>query len=162
MVYQLVRYSKDDELIYSRSVAARLAQMTLERLSLCERQGLIQTRVMAGGVEGYNVADIHRLVRIRRLRDDLGLGLPAVEIVLRMRRQVLDLRAQIDEMEERMARREQELVEEIRRLRYLTVVDKVVICRNSTGMEIWFGNLSFLPLNILHIMMLRLCPMAII
>jgi len=117
MTYQLVRYSQDDELIYSRSVAARLAQMTLDLLSLCERQGLIRTRTAVGGQEGYSVADIHRLVRIRRLRDDLGLSLPGVEVVLHMRRQVLDLQAQMDELEERMARREQELMQEIRRLR---------------------------------------------
>jgi DNA-binding transcriptional MerR regulator len=117
MAYQLVRYSQDDELIYSRSVAARLAQMTLDLLSLCERQGLIRTRTMVGGEEGYCVADIQRLVRIRRLRDDLGLSLPAVEVVLHLRRQVLDLRAQMDELEARMARREQELTSEIRRLR---------------------------------------------
>jgi DNA-binding transcriptional MerR regulator len=117
MAYQIVRYSQENELIYCRPVAAQLAQMTLELLSLCERQGLIQTRTMAGGVEGYSVADIRRLVRIRRLRDDLGLSLPAVEVVLHMRRQILDLRAQMHEMEERMARREQELVQEIRQLR---------------------------------------------
>ena len=117
MTYQLVRYSRENELIYSRSVAAQLAQMTMALLSLCERQGLVRTRTMAGGVEGYSVADIHRLVRIRRLRDDLGLSLPAVEVVFHMRRQVLDLRAQMDELEARMARREQELVQEIRRLR---------------------------------------------
>jgi DNA-binding transcriptional MerR regulator len=91
--------------------------MTLALLSLCEREGLIQTRTMAGGVEGYSVADIQRLVRIRRLRDDLGLSLPAVEVVLHMRRQVLDLRAQMDELEARQARREQALADEIRWLR---------------------------------------------
>jgi DNA-binding transcriptional MerR regulator len=117
MAYQIVRYSQENELIYCRPVAAQLAQMTLELLSLCERQGLVQTRTMAGGVEGYSVADIHRLARIRRLRDDLSLSLPAVEVVLHMRRQVLDLRAQLDELEARMARREQELTNEIRRLR---------------------------------------------
>jgi MerR family transcriptional regulator/heat shock protein HspR len=119
MAYQLVRYSQDNELIYSRSVAARLAQMTLELLSLCERQGLIRTRTMVGGEEGYSAADIHRLARIRRLRDDLDLSLPGVEVVLHMRRQVLDLRAQMDELEKRMARREQELASEIRRLHSL-------------------------------------------
>jgi DNA-binding transcriptional MerR regulator len=91
--------------------------MTLALLSLCEREGIIQTRTMIGGGKGYNVADIRRLVRIRRLRDDLGLDLPAVEIVLNLRQQVLDLTAQVDEMEVQMVRREQELLDEIRQLR---------------------------------------------
>ena len=82
MAYQLVRFSRENELIYSRPVAARLAQITLELLSLCERQGLIRTRTIVGGGEGYSTADIQQLVRIRRLRDDLGLSLPAVEVVL--------------------------------------------------------------------------------
>jgi hypothetical protein len=59
MAYQLVRYSQGRDLIYSRSVAVQLAQMTVELLSLCERQGLIQARTMPGGGEGYSVADIH-------------------------------------------------------------------------------------------------------
>jgi len=117
MTYQLVRRSEDEKGIYTRSVAAQLSQITLELLTLCEREGVIRTRTTLGGSEGYREADIRRLVRIRRLRDDLGLGLPAIDIVLNMRQQVLDLMAQMDELQARMARREQELVQEIRRLR---------------------------------------------
>jgi DNA-binding transcriptional MerR regulator len=117
MAYQLVRYNQNDEWLYPRPVAAHLAQVTLELLNLCEREGMVHAQSLASGREGYGVAEIQRLVRIRRLRDDLGLSLPAVEVVLHMRRQVLDLRAELDEMEAQMARREQALRDEIRRLR---------------------------------------------
>ena len=117
MVYRLVIRSHDDEPIYSRPVAAQLAQVSLNFLRLCERENLIQVRVMTGGREGYSVADIRRLTRIYRLREDLGLDLPCVEVVLNLRRQVLELMSQVDEMERQMARREQELMDEIRQLR---------------------------------------------
>lgn len=117
MAYRLVIRSHDDEPIYSRPVAAQLAQVSLDFLRLCERENLIQVRVVTGGREGYSVADIRRLTRIYRLREDLGLDLPSVEVVLNLRRQVLELMSQVDEMERQMARREQELMDEIRQLR---------------------------------------------
>ena len=117
MAYRLVIRSHDDEPIYSRPVAAQLAQVSLDFLRLCERENLIQVQVMTSGREGYSVADIRRLTRIYRLREDLGLDLPSVEVVLNLRRQVLELMSQVDEMERQMARREQELMDEIRQLR---------------------------------------------
>jgi DNA-binding transcriptional MerR regulator len=72
---------------------------------------------MVGGGEGYSPADIRQLLRIRRLQEDLGLDLPAVEVVLHMRRQMLDLLAQLDDVERRKRQRERELLAEIQRLR---------------------------------------------
>ena len=71
---------------------------------------------MSGGGVGFGVADIRHLARIRRLREVLELDLPAVDVVLNLRRQVLDLLAHIDDMERNMVRREQELMDEIRQL----------------------------------------------
>ena len=108
MSYKLTIRSRDDQPVYTRLVAAQLAQVSLDFLCLCEEEGLIQVQGMAGGGQGYSVADIRHLVRIRRLHEDVGLDLPAVEVTLNLRRQVLDLMAQIEELERRMAQREQE------------------------------------------------------
>lgn len=117
MMYKLIIRSRDEEPIYTRPVTAQLAQVSIEFLCLCEEENLIQVQVMTGGGKGYSVTDIRRLARIRRLHKDLELDLPAVEITLNLRRQVLDLMAQMDEMERRHARRKQELMDEIRQLR---------------------------------------------
>lgn len=116
MMYKLIIRSRDEEPIYTRPVTAQLAQVSIEFLCLCEEENLIQVQVMTGGGKGYSVTDIRHLARIRRLHKDLELDLPAVEITLNLRRQVLDLMAQMDEMERRHARRKQELMDEIRQL----------------------------------------------
>ncbi len=117
MPYTARNQARDDEAVYSRTVAAQLAGVSLSFLRRCEREGLLRPRAMPGGGLGYTAADVRRLMRIRRLREDLGLNLPAVEVVLRLRRQVIDLLVELDELEREMLRREQALLEEIQRLR---------------------------------------------
>lgn len=117
MTYRLVIRSRDEEPVYTRPVAAQLAQVSIEFLRLCEEENLIQVQVMTGGGQGYSVAHIRHLARIRRLHEDLELDLPAVEVVINLRRRVLDLMTQMDEVERRAAQREQELIDEIRLLR---------------------------------------------
>lgn len=117
MTYRLVVRSREEEPVYTRPVAAQLAQVSIEFLRLCEEENLIQVQVMAGGGQGYSVAHIRHLARIRRLHEDLELDLPAVEVVINLRRRVLDLMTQMDEVERRAAQREQELIDEIRLLR---------------------------------------------
>jgi len=123
MSYKLAIRSRDDEPVYTRLVAAQLAQVSLDFLCLCEAEGLIQVQGMAGGGQGYSVAGIRHLFRIHRLHEDVGLDLPAVEVTLNLRRQVLDLMAQIEELERRMAQREQELLDEIGWLRRRLAVE---------------------------------------
>jgi DNA-binding transcriptional MerR regulator len=49
--------------------------------------------------EGYSDGDLAELRRVRRLRDELGLDHPAIEIVLRMRRRIQALQAEIRRLE---------------------------------------------------------------
>lgn len=109
--------AQDDEAVYSRTVAAQLAGVSLSFLRRCEREGLLRPKAMPGGGLGYTATDVRRLIRIRRLREDLGLNLPAVEVVLRLRRQVIDLLLELDELEREMLQRERALLGEIQRLR---------------------------------------------
>jgi DNA-binding transcriptional MerR regulator len=96
-----------------------MARISLEFLSECETERLVEIRLTAGGEKGYSPADIRRLNRIRRLCEDLELNLPAVEVVLNLRQQVLDLHTHMAELERLMREREQELLQEIRQLRRL-------------------------------------------
>lgn len=117
MAYKITLRAKDDEPVYTPSVAAQLARISLDFLRLCEEAQLARAGLMTGGGPGYSAADIRHLARIRRLHQDLGLDLEAIEITLRLRRRIVDLMIQMDEMEKRMARREQELLNEIQYLR---------------------------------------------
>jgi MerR family transcriptional regulator/heat shock protein HspR len=109
--------SKRIPLIFTRTVAAQLAQVSLEFLERLEVEELVQPRELEGGEQGYTPEDIGRLCRIRRLHETLGLDLAAVEVVLRLRERVAVLMAQMDEMEARFGRREQELLRELNDLR---------------------------------------------
>lgn len=113
----IIRTDDDSEPIYTRSVAAQLARMPVDLVRACERENLVRTGVMTGGGRGFSASDVRNLARIRRLLEDLGLDLQAVEVVLHLRRQVVDLLRQIEEQERRHLQREQVLLAEIQRLR---------------------------------------------
>lgn|SRR5690554_1333857 len=117
MAYHLIVRSDQEDRIYPREVAARLARMPLDMLELCEEAELIRARRIATGGAGFTTADIRHLERIRRLQDDLGLDLAAVEVVLHIRRRMIELLQEVNDIEQRMLQREQELHREIRRLR---------------------------------------------
>jgi hypothetical protein len=108
-----------DEPRYTRIVAAQLAEISVEFLERCETEQLVQVRVIRGGVPGYSARDIRNLARIGRLREQLALDFPALEVVLHMRRQVLDLREQMERVEKEMVQREERLLRELLALRRL-------------------------------------------
>jgi len=109
--------SSKGPIIFTRTVAAQLAQVSVEFLDRLEADELMQPRELEGGETGYAPEDIGRLSRIRRLHETLGLDLASVEIVLRMREQVVNLLARMEEMEAHFNRREQELLQELEDLR---------------------------------------------
>ena len=117
MTYQLIIRSREEEPLYSRRMAAQLAHVSLDFLYRCERAQLVQPRRMPSGRAGYNARDIRQLARVRRLRQSLKLDLPAVEVVLHLRRQVVDLQTQLAQLEGEMEQREQALLREIQELR---------------------------------------------
>ncbi len=109
--------SSKGPIIFTRTVAAQLAQVSVEFLDRLEADELMRPRELEGGEKGYAPEDIGRLSRIRRLHEALGLDLASVEIVLRLREQVVNLLARMEEMEAHFNRREQELLQELEDLR---------------------------------------------
>ena len=73
------------------AAAATALEVTVVRL--CAESGLIAPR------QGYGEADLAELRRVRRLINDLGLDHPAIEVVLRMRRRLLALQAEVQRLE---------------------------------------------------------------
>lgn len=117
MANSLMIRRADEDRVFSRSVAAQLAQITLDFLDQCEREALVQPGPMLGGGEGYTLQEIAEIARIRRLRQDLGLDLAAIEVVLHMRRRMLEMLDEMTTLEARMWEREQQMRSEIHRLR---------------------------------------------
>jgi len=113
----------DKEMLYEREAAQQLAHISADLLRQCEAEQLIQLRRQSVGRAGYSAADIQEMARIRRLRDDLGLNLEAIEVILHMRRQTLNLQAELARVERQMTRREQELLAEMQALRRRLVDD---------------------------------------
>ena len=111
------RLGSRKDLVYTRRVAAQLAEMPLERLRQLEHEGLIQVRVTVSGAQGYSVSDVQVLARLARLRQNLGLDLPPRKAARTLRRELLEMTRRMERMEEAMRQREQELVQEIERLR---------------------------------------------
>jgi DNA-binding transcriptional MerR regulator len=120
--YLMIR-AEDEERIFTRNVAVQLARITREFLMECEREELIEPRPMMAGGEGYTWSDIEEIARMHRLRQDLGLDLGAVEVVLRMRHRILEMLDEVERLEEQLVRREERLHREIRRLRQQVAQD---------------------------------------
>ncbi len=117
MTYQLVNQSGEEALLYTPQLAAQLARISLDFLDYCEQEQFVQSRPMRGGGVGYTVEDIRRLARVRRLRYSLGLEPQAVEVVLHLRRQVVEYQKYLAQMEREMVQREQAWLQEVQELR---------------------------------------------
>jgi MerR family transcriptional regulator, heat shock protein HspR len=104
-------------LLFTRTVAAQLARVSLDFLELLEAEDLIRPRQLEGGETGYAPEDIGRLSRMRRLHETLGLDLASLEVVLHLRERLVSVLAQMEDLEARFARREQELLLELNELR---------------------------------------------
>jgi len=114
----LALYSQSDEILYSPDYACQLARVSSDFLLECEREGLVQSQIMVHGEQGFSMTEIRQLARIRRLCDTLAVDLAAVEVILNLRQQVLDVIEQLDRLEQRTNVREQELLSEIQILRF--------------------------------------------
>lgn len=117
MTYQITIYSEEEGPLYTRQTAAKLARVSIDFLQICEGEQFVRPQPMPGGEWGFSAADIRNLARVRRLRQSLGLDMPAVEVVLHLRSQVVGLQAELLQMHKDMERREQELLQEIAALR---------------------------------------------
>ena len=103
--------------VFVISVAAELAGMHPQTLRIYERKGLIDPFRTPGGTRRYSREDIERLQLIQELTSQ-GLNLEGVRRVLALqeenrvlKRKVDRLRDKLDDLEEEMERR----IEEVRR-----------------------------------------------
>jgi MerR family transcriptional regulator/heat shock protein HspR len=91
--------------VYVISVAAELAGVHPQTLRIYERKGLLDPARTAGGNRRYSDSDLDRLRRIAELTDE-GLNLAGV-------RRVLELEAEISELEAELRRARRDAEERI-------------------------------------------------
>jgi MerR family transcriptional regulator/heat shock protein HspR len=90
--------------VYIISVAAELAGVHPQTLRIYERKGLVQPERTRGNTRRYSDADIARLRAIQDLTDQ-GVNLAGVKMIIEMRAEMQDLRAQLERMSEQLERR---------------------------------------------------------
>lgn len=86
---------------YTIKIAAELCGMHEQSLRMYERRGLIAPQRSPGNVRRFSDADIEQVRFIKRLIDDLGVNLAGVEVILRMRQQLLEMQAELAALRER-------------------------------------------------------------
>ena len=67
-----------------------------QTLRLYERKGLIRPSRTGGQTRLYSQEDVEELARILRLTRDLGVNLAGIEIILKMRRQMVEMHRQVE------------------------------------------------------------------
>jgi MerR family transcriptional regulator/heat shock protein HspR len=99
--------------VYVISVAARLVEVHPQTLRLYERLGLVKPKRNDNNIRLYSDLDIERLGKIQRLTS-VGLNLAGVEMVLDL---LARMEAMRQEFEEEMDRRQEQMEQEIARVR---------------------------------------------
>ena len=84
--------------LYLISVVADMLKIHPQTLRLHERRGLIRPSRTLGRTRLYSAEDVEEIQRVLRLTRDLGVNLAGVEIILKMRRRMLEMQRQTEDL----------------------------------------------------------------
>jgi MerR family transcriptional regulator/heat shock protein HspR len=84
--------------LYRIGVVAEMLKLHPQTLRMYERKGLIRPSRTVGRTRVYSPDDVEEIARVTRLVRDLGVNLAGIEIILKMRRRMLDMQAQIEDL----------------------------------------------------------------
>jgi len=94
----------EKEPLYVISVVARMLEVHPQTLRMYERQGLVRPRRF-GHIRMFSDADIERLRQILRMKEDLGVNLAGVEVILKLLNRIDELEQEIDRIRATAKRR---------------------------------------------------------
>lgn len=77
---------------------SRLTGFPVRTLRRFEEEGLIERALLDEAELVYGEETVERLLRIRRLREELGVNLAGIEVILRMREEIERLKTGFDEL----------------------------------------------------------------
>jgi MerR family transcriptional regulator, heat shock protein HspR len=84
--------------LYMIGVVAEMLKVHPQTLRMYEKKGLIRPGRTEGKTRMYSAEDVEEIARVTRLARDLGVNLAGIEIILRMRRRMIDMQARIEEL----------------------------------------------------------------
>jgi MerR family transcriptional regulator, heat shock protein HspR len=84
--------------LYTIGVVAGMLRVHPQTLRFYEKKGLLHPNRTEGRSRRYSHEDVEDLARLIRLTRDLGVNLAGVEIILRMRRRMIDMQKQIEDL----------------------------------------------------------------
>ena len=84
--------------LYMIGVVAGLVKVHPQTLRFYEKKGLIQPSRTEGRTRMYSEEDVEEIARLLRLTRDLGVNLAGAEIIIKMRRRMLEMQKQIESL----------------------------------------------------------------
>jgi MerR family transcriptional regulator/heat shock protein HspR len=84
--------------VYMIGVVADMLRVHPQTLRFYEKKGLVRPGRTEGQTRMYSEEDLEEIARLLRLTRDLGVNLAGVEIILKMRRRMLDMQRQIEDL----------------------------------------------------------------
>ena len=93
-----------DEPVYLISVVATMFNIHPQTLRQYEREGLVEPSRTQGRMRLYSQRDIDRMKLILRLTRQLGVNLAGVDIVLQLKAQIDEMQKEIDQLRDELSR----------------------------------------------------------
>lgn len=84
--------------LYMIGVVSEMLKLHPQTLRLYERKGLIRPSRTVGKTRMYSAEDVEEIARVLRLTRDLGVNLAGVEIILKMRKRMVEMQKQTEEL----------------------------------------------------------------
>jgi len=79
-------------------VVADMLNVHPQTLRFYEKKGLVRPSRTVGRTRMYSTEDVDELARLLRLTRDLGVNLAGIEVILKMRRRMMEMQKQIEDL----------------------------------------------------------------
>ena len=84
--------------LFMIGVVAEMLKVHPQTLRFYEKKGLLRPSRTVGRTRMYSEEDVEDLARLLRLTRDLGVNLAGIEIILKMRRRMVEMQQQIEDL----------------------------------------------------------------
>ena len=84
--------------LYMIGVVADMLNVHPQTLRFYEKKGLVRPSRTVGRTRMYSAEDVDELARLLRLTRDLGVNLAGIEVILKMRRRMIEMQKQIEDL----------------------------------------------------------------
>src|SRR5262245_13818735 len=84
--------------LYMIRVVAEMVGVHPQTLRFYEKKGFLRPSRTEGRTRMYSAEDVDELARVLRLTRDLGVNLAGVEIIIKMRRRMIEMQKQIEDL----------------------------------------------------------------